>query len=158
MDMLDIDIQDRQVVLDLDPSRFMRAIEKVALDYGYHTGEVSLILVDDPTIHTINREHLQHDYPTDVISFLFTGEAGVLEGELIVSTDTAQREAVVGGWGAADEVLLYVIHGTLHLVGLDDQDAVSRQQMRREEAKYLAYSQIAAAQIEAMSADKDDAS
>jgi len=156
--MLEIDIQDRQVALDLDPARLVAAIEKVALDYGYQSGEVSVILVDDPTIHAINRNHLQHDYPTDVISFLFTGEEGVLEGELIVSTDTALREALAGGWGAVDEVLLYVIHGTLHLVGLDDQDAVSRQQMRQEEAKYLAYLQIALAQIEAMAADKDEAS
>jgi probable rRNA maturation factor len=153
--MLEIDIQDRQSALAVDESRLEAAIRKIASDHGFHEGEVGIVIVDDPTIHEINRDHLQHDYPTDVISFVFTAEDGALEGEVIVSTDTALREANEGGWAGEDELLLYVIHGMLHLVGMDDVEPNLRREMRLAEAKYLGECQISASQIESMAADRE---
>ena len=154
--MLEIDIQDRQSALAIDETRLAEAIRKVALDHGFQVGEVGIVVVDDPTIHQINRDHLQHDYPTDVISFVFTAEDGELEGEIIVSTDTAMREANAGGWSPQDELLLYVIHGMLHLVGMDDVEPHLRKQMRAAEAKYLAYFHLTHQQIDLMAADRDE--
>lgn len=154
--MLEIDIQDRQSALQVDESRLESAIRKVASDHGFEVGEVGIVIVDDSAIHQVNRDHLQHDYPTDVISFVFTAADGELEGEIIVSTDTALREASEGGWSAQDELLLYVIHGMLHLVGMDDVDPQLRREMRIAEAKYLAHCHLDAQQIALMAADRDE--
>lgn len=151
--MLAIDIQDNQSALQANEKRLTETIEKIASDHGFHEGEVSIVLVDDPTIHQINRKHLEHDYPTDVISFAFHAEDGVLEGEIVVSTDTAIREALEGDWPANDELLLYVIHGMLHLIGMDDTEPPLRRKMRLAEAKYLTYCGLELAQIERMAAD-----
>ena len=97
--------------------------------------------VDDATIHVVNREHLNHDYPTDVISFLYeeSSESGerALDGELIVSMETAIRQAGVYGWNPLDELRLYLVHGLLHLCGYDDHDAAERKEMRGRERSIL---------------------
>ena len=87
---------------------------------GLKEAEVSLAIVDDRTIQQLNRQYLDHDEPTDVLSFLLEREVGRLEGEIVVSRDTAASSAPAYGWTPADELLLYVIHGALHLVGFDD--------------------------------------
>jgi probable rRNA maturation factor len=99
---------------------------------------LSIAIVDDPTIHGLNRQFLEHDHPTDVLSFLLERDKGSLEGEVIVSLDTAARRSAEFGWSAADELLLYVIHGTLHLVGYDDQVEAARGEMRAAERRILA--------------------
>lgn len=153
--MLDIELQDQQQLLSVNQPRLMAAIGRIAQDHGFRRGEVSIILIDDQAIHRVNREHLEHDYPTDVISFVFDAEDDNIEGEIIISTETAIREALTGGWPADDEVLLYAIHGMLHLVGMDDHEDQQRREMRLNEAKYLNLSGIQAEQIQAMAADQD---
>jgi probable rRNA maturation factor len=106
---------------------------------GWQDAEVSLAVVDDPTIHELNRRYLGHDYPTDVLSFLLSDDgARRLEGEVVVSADTAARSAEQFGWTAGDELLLYVIHGTLHLAGYDDQSPDDLARMRDRERTHLA--------------------
>ena len=79
--------------------------------------------------------------------FPITFEAcdGFLEGEILVSRETADRVALTLPWSGDDELLLYVIHGTLHLVGLDDREDASREIMRSVERKYLIHFQVAQA-------------
>ena len=79
-----------------------------------------MAVVDDPTIRRLHREYLGEDSPTDVMSFVLERADDYLEGEVVVSAETACAAAPEYGWPAADELLLYVIHGTLHLVGYDD--------------------------------------
>ncbi|MEY4567590.1 MAG: Endoribonuclease YbeY [Planctomycetota bacterium] len=155
--MLDIEIDDQQFALKIDHKRLARVLDKIATDHGFSSGEVSVILVDDETIHRVNRDHLQHDYPTDVISFVFEATGSHLEGEILVSTDTAIRESTEGGWDAGEETLLYCIHGMLHLVGMDDIEDVDRQAMRAQEAKYLGVCGLATETIRRMAADADEA-
>jgi probable rRNA maturation factor len=87
----------------------------------------------------LNRQYLEHDYPTDVLSFVLAEDAAAksLDGEIIVSADYAAREADRYDWTAGDELLLYVIHGALHLVGHDDATPMGKQAMREAETKYL---------------------
>lgn len=99
--------------------------------------ELSLAIVDDETIHAINRRFLDHDYPTDVISFDL-GDGGGLEGEVVVSADTARREALLRGTDPRGELLLYCVHGTLHLLGWDDQDDDDRARMHARQRELLA--------------------
>ncbi len=121
----------------LDTDRIQRTVRAVLEDHAIRGGEVSVAVVDDPTIRQLNCRHLQHDYATDVLSFLLDRKDGCLEGEVIVSGDTACRVASEYGWPADDELLLYIVHGTLHLVGYEDGSDAERAQMREREGYYL---------------------
>jgi probable rRNA maturation factor len=134
---IQVEINNEQSTLAVDEPRFTRAVTAILAGEGIAAGTVSLAVVDDPTIHDLNRRFLAHDYPTDVLSFVLESEAGYLEGEVIVSADTAAASAARFGWHAADELLLYVIHGTLHLVGYDDLEPELLTKMRERERHYL---------------------
>lgn len=110
-----------------------------AADQGFIGGEITVLITDDAAIHDINRRHLDHDYPTDVISFGYASDpdAGTLEGELVVSREMAAREAAARGIDPFAEMILYVVHGTLHIAGLDDTDTGSAAQMRAAERRVL---------------------
>ncbi len=120
-----------------DSLRFRQALAWIAAEYGLVEMEVSIAIVDDATIHALNREHLDHDWPTDVISFVFEQNDEQVEGEIIASADTASRLCQAAGWSTEDELLLYVIHGFLHLAGLDDIEIDDQQEMRRAEHQCL---------------------
>ncbi|MEX2187140.1 MAG: rRNA maturation RNase YbeY [Pirellulales bacterium] len=119
--------------------RRVRAAVKSALALGDVTaGTVSVVVVDDPTIHDLNRRHLDHDYPTDVLSFAIEQADAYVEGDIVASADTAARMAPRYGWTAEDELLLYVVHGALHLVGFDDLEPAKLKKMRAAERQVLA--------------------
>jgi probable rRNA maturation factor len=130
-------VANEQSILEIDHSQLQVAVESVFRESLYDSGSISIAVVDDPTIHEINRQYLEHDYPTDVLSFLLEDRQPFLEGELVVSTDTAARNAAEYGWPVASELLLYVIHGALHLVGYRDKQADETAAMRAAEAKHL---------------------
>ncbi len=115
----------------------VETVRCVLLDHQVKRGEVSLAIIDDATMQQLNRTHLQHDYPTDVLSFLWHRDQDMLEGEVIVSAETAVRAARDYNWTEANELLLYALHGTLHLVGYDDHTDTDRQAMRDRETYYL---------------------
>jgi len=136
--MLSIELSDEQTTLEIDATRITRLAEQILRDAGIRGGSLSIAVVDDPTIHELNRQFLQHDYPTDALSFLLERDCDRLEGEVIVSADTAARVAAELDWPAEDELLLYVVHATLHLVGHDDATVELRAAMRDAERRYLA--------------------
>jgi probable rRNA maturation factor len=107
-------------------------------DEAIETGSISIAVVDDSAIHSLNREYLQHDYPTDVLSFVLERDVARLEGEIIASGETAAANAQKFGWSAQDELLLYVIHGTLHLLRYNDHSDDDCAKMRARERHYLA--------------------
>src|SRR5689334_7005298 len=116
--MLRIEIANEQD-FPLDEGRLKKGVRAVLKDAGIEQGEVSIAIIGDAQMHELNRQYLSHDYPTDVLSFVLEAEDQRLMGEIIVSSDYAAREAETYGWTAEDEILLYVIHGSLHLVGYD---------------------------------------
>lgn len=122
----------------LDEARLKKGVLTVLKDAGIEDGEISIAIVDDAEMHALNRKYLDHDYPTDVLSFVLEEDDGLLDGEIIASSDYAAREAEIYKWTAEDEILLYVIHGSLHLVGYDDLEPTSKQKMREAERYYLA--------------------
>lgn len=135
--MLEIELANRQSTHRFDAERLTSAARMILADEGIERAVASIAVVDDETIHELNRRYLQHDYPTDVLSFLFEESAGHLEGEVIVSADTAATASPQYGWTVDDELLLYVIHGTLHLLGYDDATSEARNLMRARECHYL---------------------
>lgn len=131
-----------------------------ALHYGLQVERVrsavlSLTVVDNPTIQRLNREHLQHDYPTDVISFQLDWTAGDgigaapsqmptersvhanIEGEIVVNADIAAEMAGQCGWSTNAELTLYAVHGMLHICGYDDQTNDEKEIMRAREQAIL---------------------
>ena len=98
---------------------------------------LSVCLVDDPTMAEHNERWLGHSGPTDVISMAMA-ESPTLEGELLISVDTARREAEARGHPAYHELVLYAVHGVQHLLGHDDHDPDARRRMRRAERRMLA--------------------
>lgn len=138
--MIQIAITNEQSVLNVDEDRLCLAVRTVLEDAGRSVAQISVAVVDDPTIHQLNRKYLNHDYATDVLSFVL--EEGThdepFEGEVIASAETAVAAAERFGWTAADELLLYVVHGALHLVGYDDKTTEAVAEMRKREADVLA--------------------
>ena len=134
---LQIEISDEQSLIDVNEPRIREAVASILADEGYAAAYVSIAIVDDATIRPLNARYLGHDYATDVLSFVLEQDADKLEGEVIVSAETAQASAERFGWHADDELLLYVIHGTLHLVGYDDLTDEALPAMRARERHYL---------------------
>lgn len=142
-------------LVDRQPTDWNRSLLTQRLESLEHGGlkssesrRVVVTLVDDAEIRRINAQFLQHDWATDVISFPLEDDAatlgvdGDLLGELVVSMETARREAERVGWSLDDELLLYCVHGLLHLLGYDDLDEESRRTMRQKEREVLARFQL----------------
>lgn len=137
--MITIEITNEVPAGEIDADLLRRAVEYVVQSGGIESARVGVAVVDDETIHRLNRRFLEHDFPTDVITFPLEQQDKHLEGEIVVSLDTAQREAGRFGWSTDDELLLYAIHGALHLIGYDDTTADAVQQMRQQERVMLAH-------------------
>jgi probable rRNA maturation factor len=132
-----IDITNEQSRLTLDRARMRKAVRIALGEGGIRNGRIGLAVVDDPTMARLNGQFLGHEGPTDVLSFLLEQTDGRVEAEVVVSADTAAREAPRHGWTPQEELLLYVIHGALHLVGYDDATKNERARMRRRERKVM---------------------
>jgi probable rRNA maturation factor len=137
--MSKIRIASPQEIVELDRA-LLRETGRVVLEgEGIADYEISLAFVDDPTIHRLNKQFLEHDEPTDVLSFpLSEPRAKKLQGELVLGTEVALRQAQERGHTVHAELALYVIHGLLHLCGYDDHDEAAAEQMRQRERHYLA--------------------
>jgi probable rRNA maturation factor len=133
-----ISVATPQETVAVDRAR-MRETARAVLDgEGVADAEISLAFVDSPTIQRLNYRYLQHNEPTDVLSFpLSEPNARKLAGELIIGAEVAQAQAAARGHDVHAELALYVIHGLLHLCGYDDRDAVDAAQMREREKHYL---------------------
>ncbi|MGL4551815.1 MAG: rRNA maturation RNase YbeY [Gemmataceae bacterium] len=136
--MSKISIASPQEKVEADRGRLREAARAVMEGEGVREYEISLALVDDPTIHRLNKQFLDHDEPTDVLSFPMSGpKAKKLEGELVIGVEVALRQSQERGHDVHAELTLYVIHGLLHLCGYDDLDDKSAAAMRERERHYL---------------------
>lgn len=136
-----VEFSDTQSHLTIDRESLSHVIFETLRAEGVENAMISVAVVDDATIRVINRRHLDHDCPTDVISFgLSEPDEDVLSGELVVSAETAANTARQAGVSAADEMALYVVHGLLHLCGYNDKDPEGCDAMRRRESEILARS------------------
>ncbi len=139
-----VEILDEQDLFTVDTEKIRTLCDLIMEDYGIRTGRIGVVLVDDDTIQQYNRDFLQHDFATDVISFPMERrlDEGYLEAEILACTGVAQRRASEFGWSPEDELVLYVVHGLLHAVGLDDIADEDRAEMRVKEREYLAKIEI----------------
>src|SRR4051794_10603219 len=137
--MSKISIASPQEVVEIDRKRMRDAARAVLEGEDEAEYEISLAFVDNPTIHRLNKQFLQHDEPTDVLSFpLSEPSARKLAGELVIGAEVAKAQAAERGHDVQAELTLYVIHGLLHLCGHDDHDPADARAMRERERHYLA--------------------
>ena len=112
-------------------------IKAVAADYGRTVGEVGYMFVDDEKILEVNREYLGHDYYTDVITFDYD-EDNVVSGDIVISLDTVRSNAELFGKSYDEEFYRVLIHGIMHLCGINDKCPGEREVMEAAENKALA--------------------
>ncbi len=112
-------------------------IRRVAATYGRKVGEIGYLFCDDEKILEVNREYLQHDYYTDIITFDYD-EGDVINGDLVISLDTVRSNAGLFGKTYEEELYRVIIHGILHLCGINDKGPGEREIMEAAENKALA--------------------
>ena len=111
-------------------------IRNVANSYGKKVGEIGYLFCDDEKILEVNREYLQHDYYTDIITFDYD-EGNTINGDLVISLDTVRTNAEQFGKTYEEELLRVIIHGILHLCGINDKGPGEREIMEAAENKAL---------------------
>lgn len=104
-------------------------IKTVAENHGRRVGEISYLFCDDAKILEINRQYLQHDFYTDIITFDYS-ENNVISGDISISLDTVRSNSQKYQTEFTDELNRVIIHGILHLCGLDDHSNSEQEAMR----------------------------
>ncbi len=140
MDGVEFEFSNEQSALPVDFDRIERALRVILADAGVTGGRIELVVLEAEPMHKMNVEFLGHDYPTDVLAFNL-GDPAVLdrlEANIAVCSDVAVESAPFYNWAPEDELLLYAIHGALHLVGYDDHTPEDAPIMRAKEREYLA--------------------
>lgn len=112
-------------------------IKAVVASFGRKVGEIGYMFVDDERILQTNREYLGHDYYTDVITFDYD-EGDIVSGDIVISLDTVRSNAEMLGKTYDEELHRVVIHGILHLCGINDKGPGEREIMEAHEDKALA--------------------
>lgn len=119
----------------VDESNTKRIVTSILSDYNCESALVNLIYLNNEDIHQMNKKYLDHDYPTDVITF--TLDEDELEGEIYIGVETAEENAKKYGAKLNEELLRLAAHGTLHLMNEDDSTDEERERMHNLENKYL---------------------
>ncbi len=127
----------RAADLPMPAAALRRDVRRAVRDAGF-TGALSLAVVGDATMRRVNREFHDVDEPTDVLAFPLHAAAGDgFSAEVVVSLDTARREAAAHGVEPAAELMLYVVHGVLHLMGYDDHSVTDARRMHERALSIL---------------------
>lgn len=127
----------------VDAERLTRLIHHVLAGEGCTLHYLGIVLTDHETVLDLNRTYLDHDYPTDVLSFSLLDEAPagdaptVIDGEVYVDLDTAAERHEEFGATFEEEAFRYVVHGLLHLAGYEDDTPARKEAMHALEDRYL---------------------
>lgn len=133
--MLAIEAYNTTSIARIPLAKMRHVVQQVFQGEGIQTAEVTIVIVDDKKIHEMNKMYLQHDYPTDVITFSLDEDK--LSGEIYISAETAREQAQEYGVSFTNEMKRLAAHGALHLVGYDDASEEERAQMRQLEDTYI---------------------
>ena len=120
----------------IDSAKLQQWIAAVAKSYGYRVGAITYIFCNDEKILQVNRQFLQHDYYTDIITFDDT-IGHTIQGDIYISLDTVASNAELQQTDYQDELNRVIVHGVLHLIGYDDHTEEDIATMRAKENYYL---------------------
>lgn len=137
-----IEIINNQDFIPVDEKRLSALTEKTLTLLNADRAILNVLIVDNEAIHEINNQFLQHDFPTDVITFPIHDDSQLsgkqpLEGEIVISAQMAKEIAETVSWPALHELSLYLIHALLHLCGYDDLNEQDQKRMRKKERELL---------------------
>ncbi len=133
-------VRNAQRARPVDVRDLRRAVQATLREEGIEEPvEVSVILVDDTAIRALNRAYLGRDEPTDVLAFPQSGPHGDrrLLGDVVISVERAAVQARAAGWSLQDELVLLAVHGTLHLLGYEDETSSDRARMWKRQRVIL---------------------
>ncbi|MES2764648.1 MAG: rRNA maturation RNase YbeY [Bacteroidota bacterium] len=116
-------------------AKITQTVERVLKGEKISEAEINIIIVSDEEIHEMNRNFLQHDYPTDVITFPLGDDP--LEGEIYISADTAAAQSREYKASLTNELMRLAAHGALHLAGYNDATDAERHTMHLLENRYI---------------------
>ena len=119
-----------------DKALFRRWITETAAEYGKSVGQLAFVFCSDAYLLEINKQYLNHDYFTDIITFDYS-EGEMISGAIFISVDRVQDNACENNVDNKTEMQRVVIHGILHLCGLKDKTKIDAQNMRKSEEKAL---------------------
>ncbi len=122
---------------DIDTGVFVSWIERVAAAHNRIVGPLVYIFCNDDKIIEVNRQFLQHDYYTDIITFDYS-RGRMISGDMFISLDTVRSNAEMLGCAYEKELRRVIIHGVLHLCGIDDKGPGEREIMEQNEDEALA--------------------
>lgn len=111
-------------------------LNRVIESHNKTPGEICVVSCSDKHLLSVNKEHLNHDYYTDIITFDYT-EGNKISGDLLISFDRVKENASQCGVGFQEELRRVMVHGCLHLCGFKDKSKNEKQTMRQEENKAL---------------------
>lgn len=120
----------------LEKQKLNKWIKEVAADYGKKVGDVAYLFCTDERILEVNKQYLEHDYFTDIITFDYS-ERNIISGDIFISLETVKSNSEEFGVSFNDELHRIIIHGILHLCGQDDKTPELRQEMTSKENKAL---------------------
>lgn len=121
----------------IDESKLKAWIEAVARCHDRNVGALTYVFCDDEYILATNKQFLQHDYYTDIITFDYSNSHRI-SGDMVISLDTVRSNAEMLGVNYDDELLRVIIHGVLHLCGINDKGPGEREIMEHHENEALA--------------------
>lgn len=127
-----IQIENKQTKIKIQRRKIRSTVLKLLKIMDCANKELSISFVDDNTIKQLNNHYLQRDHSTNVLSFsLQEGEYGNVNphilGDIVVSTETAQRDAAKGDLSLSEEIDFLIIHGLLHLLGFNHKNTTKAQ-------------------------------
>ncbi|SFK58987.1 rRNA maturation RNase YbeY [Proteiniphilum acetatigenes] len=111
-------------------------IKTVVKNYGKQTGDISYLFCTDEKILEVNRQYLQHDFYTDIITFDYS-EGERISGDIFISIDTVLSNSIQYDTDFEEELYRVIIHGVLHLCGIDDKSEAESKQMKEAEERAL---------------------
>lgn len=111
-------------------------LKTIAESYGKYIGEITYLFCDDDKILEINMQYLKHDYYTDIITFDYS-EDDKISGDIFISLDTVKSNSLKYNTDYQEELCRVIVHGILHLCGLNDNSEVNKQNMRVAENRAL---------------------
>lgn len=130
--------RDTIAAMPIDGASLVDLARSALIGEGFSQASISIVVVDNATIQDLNRRRLDHDWPTDVITFpLSEPDDAILEAEIVISAEMAYETAKEFEFSPHAELSLYLVHGLLHLCEYDDRTESDAQEMRKREGEVL---------------------
>ncbi len=120
-------------VSKIDRRAIHKIVNAILKKLNLRLASLEINFLDENLMRDINKKYLNHDYNTDIITFTYSKEKVILEGEIFISVDDARANARRYKVLLENEILRLIVHGILHMIGYDDVEAAERKIMKQKE-------------------------